>query len=281
MAILCYHAFDPDWSSPLAIAPEAFRRHCAWLARHRRVVDLAEAVRSMDPAGRLPRGMVALTFDDGFACLYEHAWPILCAFGLPATVFLVAETLAPAARAVDWVKPWDNPPEVLATLTLEQVLEMQDEGMAFGSHSYAHRDLTGLGEEACEQDLRQSRELLAILLGHPVPFLGYPFGRHNEVVRRAAERAGYAGAFSLPDLPGPVDPYALPRMGVLPNARPGVGIATLAAKTSWWYPRLRVTPPYAALRRVLRRVGPAGAPARTGPAGAGDARTGAAGGEHG
>ena len=45
MAILCYHAIDPAWASPLAITPRAFRRQCSWLARHRQVVDLATAVR--------------------------------------------------------------------------------------------------------------------------------------------------------------------------------------------------------------------------------------------
>lgn len=252
MAILCYHAIDPEWVSPLAISPETFRLQCAWLGRHRRPVGLSEAVRHVDPAGRLPRGMVVLTFDDGFADVYEHAFPVLSAASLPATVFLVADTLSPQGRTVDWVAPWDNPPvEPLRTLSLEQILEMQDAGVTFGSHSYAHHDLTQLGEQECEDDLRRSRQLLETLLGRPVPYLAFPFGRHDERVRRAARRAGYAHAFSLPDVPEPSDPYALPRMGVLP----GMGLGALRVKTSWWYPRLRVTPPYAAARNLLRKRG--------------------------
>ena len=251
MAILCYHAIDPEWVSPLVISPETFRRQCSWLDSRRRPVDLSEAVRHIDRAGRLPRGMVVLTFDDGFATVYEHAFPILAAARLPATVFLVAETLTPEGRTVDWVAPWDNPPDTpLPTLALDQILEMQEAGIRFGSHSYAHHDLTRLGERECERDLRESREVLESLLGRPVPFLAFPFGRHDERVRRAAQRAGYEHAFSLPDVPEPADPPALPRMGVLPQ----MGLGMLAVKTSWWYPRLRVTPPYAAARRLLGRL---------------------------
>lgn len=250
MTVLGYHAVDPDWVSPLAITPATFARQCEWLARHRHPVGLSEAVRHVDRAGRLPGGMVVLTFDDGFASLADHAFPVLAAAQMPATVFLVAETLTPQGRTVDWVEAWDNPPEApLPTLTLDQVLMMQEAGITFGSHSFAHHDLTGLGEDECVQDLVQSRELLESLLGRPVPFLAYPFGRHNEQVHRAAQMAGYQHAFTLPDVPEPAGPYALPRMGVLPNA----GMAMFGVKTSWWYPRVRVTPPYAAARALVRR----------------------------
>jgi peptidoglycan/xylan/chitin deacetylase (PgdA/CDA1 family) len=249
MAILCYHSIDPAWESPLAITPQAFDRQCAWLARRRRVVDLSQAIRVVDSGGCLPRGMVALTFDDGFAALYEHALPILATHCLPATIFVVAETLTPAGRPVDWVKSWDNPPaSPLPTLTVDQILEMQEAGITFGSHSYSHYDLTELGEAECERDLRQSRELLESRLGRPVPFLAFPRGRHNERVRRAAERAGFTHAFSLPEVPEPVSAYALPRVGVLPN----LGAGMLGIKTSWWYPRLRTMPMYSGLRRVVR-----------------------------
>ncbi|MFN2557858.1 MAG: polysaccharide deacetylase family protein, partial [Nitriliruptorales bacterium] len=81
MAILCYHAVEPTWSSPLAVAQATFDAQCRWLARHRRVLDLAEAVGRVDRRGRLPRGAAALTFDDGFASVHEHALPVLIQHG--------------------------------------------------------------------------------------------------------------------------------------------------------------------------------------------------------
>lgn len=92
MTVLCYHAVNPGWTSPLSMHPDALAAQAAWLADQRTVVPLQDAVRLLDARGRLPRGKVALTFDDGFASVHEHGWPLLARHRLPATVFLVART---------------------------------------------------------------------------------------------------------------------------------------------------------------------------------------------
>ena len=130
---------------------------------------------------------------------------------------------------------------------------MREAGITFGSHSLAHHDLTLLGEDECERDLRESRELLEDLLGHPVRWLAYPRGRHNERVRRAASRAGFTHAFTLPTGPEPRGAHALPRVGIWPKD----GINALRAKTSDWYLGVRTSRmfPLAAAVRHLGRVG--------------------------
>ena len=246
MTILCYHSVDPAWSSPLAVTPEGLDEQCAWLARRRRVVPLQEAVRLLDRRGRLPRGVSALTFDDGFAELQEHAAPALSRHGLPATVFLVAQTLAPGGQQVDWV---DTPRETpLRTLTLDQVLAMQDLGVQFESHSWAHRDLTALSAAECVRDLLDSRELLSDLLGRRVSMLAYPRGRHDASVRAAAERAGYEHAFALPEARELPSRYAVPRVGVYRGNR----LAAVRLKSTRPYLPLRTGRTYSAARRVLR-----------------------------
>jgi peptidoglycan/xylan/chitin deacetylase (PgdA/CDA1 family) len=254
MPVLCYHAIDPAWRSPLAIAPDVFARQCAWISRHRRVVSLGEVVDAMNGTGRLPHGVVALTFDDGFETVHEHAMPILRRYGLAATVFLVAGTLGSDRRAVDWVD--DPPPQPLESLSRSQVLEMREAGFTFGSHSFAHDDLTTLGDDECERDLLTSRELLEDVLGHSVRWLAYPRGRHDERVRRAASRAGFSHAFTLPQGPEPVALHAVPRVGIWPKD----GINALRAKTSDWYLRLR-TSRACPLARAVRQLGRVRVPA--------------------
>lgn len=247
MSILCYHAVDPHWSSPISIDPADFEAQCAWLARRRRVLPLADAVSRLDPKGRLPRGTASITFDDGFASLFHHAVPALGRHALPATVFLVAETLLPEGRAVDWVD--DPPPGGLLTLALDQILEMQGMGLRFGSHSNRHADLPSLTDDECLRDLRASRELLEDLLGRPVPFVAYPRGAHDERVRRAAHRAGFTHGFSLPETKERAGPFAIPRVGVYP----GNGTRGLSAKTSPWYLSVRTSAAYPFLRSIARR----------------------------
>lgn len=247
MTILCYHGVDPTWRSPLAVTPEAFDAQCSWLVEHRKVLDLDTAVERLDRTGRLPRGSTAITFDDGFRNVVEHALPVLRRHRLPATVFVVAETLTEAGRRVDWV---DTPPSdgELETLTLDEILELQEGGVAIGSHSYSHRILTELSEEECEADLRRSRELLEDLLRRPVPHIAYPRGYHDEKVRQAAQRAGFRNGFALPESPEPKGPFSVPRVGVYP----GNEARSLGLKTSRWYVPVRTGRLYPWVRLALR-----------------------------
>jgi peptidoglycan/xylan/chitin deacetylase (PgdA/CDA1 family) len=249
MTILCYHAIDPDWRSPISVRPDQFEAHCAWLARSRRVIGLGDAVPRLDRRGRLPRGLAALTFDDGFASLFEHGLPSLTRHALPATVFLVARTLAPEGKTVDWVD--DPPARPPATLSRPQVLEMQEAGVRFESHSLDHRDLRLLSDEECERDLRASRELLEDLLARPVTLLAYPRGLHDARVRRAAERAGYAFAFTLPEAREAAGRFAIPRVGIYD----GNGTRGLRTKTSPWYLAARTSRAYPPLRRAVEAAG--------------------------
>ena len=244
MPALCYHSIDPDWNDDLAVEPETFARQCAWLVRHRRpIVPIAQLLSSSAGRRALPVRAVALTFDDGFADFYHHAIPVLLGYHLPVTMYLVAKTLEDGAPHADWLRP--QPPAAPATLTREQVLEMQDLGVEFGSHSWAHHDLRMLGEAECTRDLRESRESLEALLGHRVSTLAYPYGFHAAHVRRAAAAAGYDFALSLPEGRESTGPFAVPRVGIYR----GNGIAALRVKSSRFYLSARMS----GLSSVLRR----------------------------
>lgn len=246
MSVLTYHAVDPNWGSPLAVAPARFSAHCAWLCRRRRVIELADAVSTVSRHGRLPRGTVALTFDDGFENLFHHAFPVLRREGMPATVFLVAQTLAPDGHAVDWV---DEPPRFpLTTLKLDQVLEMQEAGCRFESHTYSHPDLTKLSDQECRRELEASRVLLEDLLRHSVQGLAYPFGYHDNRVCRLAEQAGFSYAVGTSQRKVRVGRYAVPRAGIYRDD----DLIALRIKSSSWYPGVRRTSAFPAIRAGVR-----------------------------
>jgi peptidoglycan/xylan/chitin deacetylase (PgdA/CDA1 family) len=248
VTVLIYHTVENGWRSPLAVTPETFDAHCRWLCTHRSVLRLADAVEQCDARGRLPAGCTSLTFDDGFSGLYDHAFATLLKYGLPATIFLVAETLTDNGRPIDWSSTADA---TARTLTREEVLEMQEAGIEFGSHSYSHHLLTTLSEDECTRDLLLSREFLEELLGRRVPFLSYPRGLHNDAVRRAARRAGFTHALSLPEGPEPVGPYAVPRAVIVP----GNGLAALRLKSSRMFLTLRNMKSFPVFRTAARRLG--------------------------
>jgi colanic acid/amylovoran biosynthesis glycosyltransferase len=253
MSILCYHTVEPHWPSGLAMEPDMFVAHARWLARHRRVVDLGTAVRLMDARGRLPRGVVALTFDDGLAGVYHHALPVLRELGLPATIFVVARTLN-GNRTVDWID--DAPAAPLDVITRDQLLEMRAGGFEVASHSFAHHRLPTLEPSECREDLRQSRELLEDLLHEPVRHLAYPRGLHDAAVRNAAQQTGFAHAFSLPESSEEVGPYALPRVGIYRHNTTG----TLRVKATRPYLRARLHPSTRMARNAVRVASRRGRP---------------------
>jgi peptidoglycan/xylan/chitin deacetylase (PgdA/CDA1 family) len=244
LTVLCYHSADPGWESPMSVRPSELEQQLAWLSRHREVISLEEAVTRLDGSARLPSGVAAVTFDDGFADLEEYALPLLLRYRIPATVFLVAQTLTTGGQPVDWV---NHPPAFpLETLRLDQVLRMQDAGVSFQSHSWAHRDLTALDPQECLRDLRDSRELLEDVLGRPVRQLAYPRGRHDERVRAAAAEAGYHCSFTLPEAAERPGAHAVPRVGV----HRGNSVRTLRVKTNRGYLAVRHSRAVRAVRAV-------------------------------
>lgn len=72
-------------------------QHLSWLTRRFRVVSLDEL------GERLARGetrgtpLAAVTFDDGYADVYHHAFPLLREQGIPAAVFVVTDLIGTTA----------------------------------------------------------------------------------------------------------------------------------------------------------------------------------------
>jgi peptidoglycan/xylan/chitin deacetylase (PgdA/CDA1 family) len=251
VTILTYHAVDPLWTAPLSVHPSRFAEQIAWIVEHRQVVPLEELLDRV-PTGS-SREFVALTFDDGYTSVLEHALPVLTRFNLPFTIFLIAKMYDGSGSSVDWV---DKPPaHTLQTLDRSQIRELQAHGVRFGSHSHAHADMTTLGYDRALADLVRSREILQQLLGEDITTLAYPRGRHDDHVRRAAAAAGFARAFGLAVAPATRGTHALPRLGVYPADTGG----SLMLKTEPLYGRLRASSPYPWLRRRIERFRP-GAP---------------------
>ena len=212
IAILMYHRIGPDSeSSRYVCASKAFERQMLWLRRSGlAVVGLEQIVRSSTGAESVPRGAVAVTFDDGHEDFCRYALPVLESLKIPATMFVVAGKLG---GTDDWM-PADNPRMPL--MAAEQVRELPRRGISVGSHSLTHPRLPELDDIALAHELRESRERLSEVLEHPVDLLAYPYGLHDERVVRMARAAGYAGACSTRSgfNASGVDPMALRRIDV-------------------------------------------------------------------
>lgn len=98
LVVLTYHRVlpgtDREWGVEqpgMLVTPETLRMHLETVGGHFDFVHLDDWVRGARAGAPLPRLACAVTFDDGWRDNYVHAFPILRALRVPATVFLVTE----------------------------------------------------------------------------------------------------------------------------------------------------------------------------------------------
>lgn len=204
LRVLLLHHVCPDWRIPsesrLNITPEALERLALLLRRDYQVLSLSEALDHLDARRELPPYAVVVTFDDGYDSFYDHAWPVLAAHDIPATVFLVPSLVGTSGY-----------------LTWDQCLELTaDPRVSFGSHTLTHDPLSLLSDEEQSAALSSSREEIRRRIPNGVNVCAYPFGDFDERARRAVASQGYrAGlACGLAVTPPTPDRYAIPRLMV-------------------------------------------------------------------
>ncbi len=218
-AILTYHHVAPvppagDEHGGLYVAPAHFAAQMTWLARQGYYVATLDEVRADLLGGeRLPRKSVAVTFDDGWADNYTHAFPVLQQHGFPATIFLTAGKIGDSPA-----DPGGGDP-ARRHLTPAEIIEMTEAGIEFGSHTCGHVRLAEIEPEQCEQELVESKRLIEKIVGAPIGWLSYPHGSFSRAVIQAAIRARYVGAVStIRDNRAAYDQlYFLPRVMIMPD----------------------------------------------------------------
>lgn len=131
---------------------------------------------------------LVITFDDGDRSVYRYAFPILKKYSVKAVVFLIAGYIGKEDR-------WDITTVGRSThLTWDEIKEMKEWGIEFGSHTLSHRNLTKLTPNEILRELGESRTILEEKIG-PIRCISYPFNRVNGEVVGFAKRAGYKYGF--------------------------------------------------------------------------------------
>lgn len=188
--VLMYHRVgdaDNDWEARCAISPGNYAAHMNALARNSyRAVEIDAMVDWLEGGAPLPAGAVLVTFDDGFRDMRDHALPVREKMGRPFTV-LVSDLIG---REDVWTRA-SNPAEVtFPLLDTEEIRDMQRRGVRFHSHTRSHASLPTLDDAQLADQLSGSRQVLARLLDHDVPYIAYPFGHFDERVAAATRAAG-------------------------------------------------------------------------------------------
>jgi peptidoglycan/xylan/chitin deacetylase (PgdA/CDA1 family) len=182
--VLMYHSVQPYTEDPylVTVRPPRFEQQMRWLSRRGlRGVSVAEllAARSAGTG----KGLVGLTFDDGYADFAEYALPVLRRYGFTATVFVIAGRLGGD-------NAWDPAGPRKPLLDAAQVAALAEAGVEIGSHGLKHVSLPAEhGVLAAETG--GSRRILQDITGQPASGFCYPYGHLDAEVVAAVRDAGY------------------------------------------------------------------------------------------
>lgn len=150
--LLIYHRVGGGTTNELDVEVATFERQLDLLAEHD-VVSLDEALDRLEAGDARPS--VVLTFDDGFADVYAHAWPLLRERRLPFTVYLATAYMGEEMK-------WEGATAKGTPgrgLSWDQIRRMQDSGLlTVGNHTHSHvrpETLTEADLDACTTAIYQ------------------------------------------------------------------------------------------------------------------------------
>jgi peptidoglycan/xylan/chitin deacetylase (PgdA/CDA1 family) len=177
LPILMYHSVSSDPEEGvgpyyrLATSPNRFAEQMQWLSdlgyTGLALEDALPMVVSRKINGRRP---VAITFDDGFRDFHLAAWPVLRRHGFTATVYLPTGFVSSQRKSFRGKE----------CLTWDEVRELRQNGICFGSHTVNHPKLYGMSWNEIESETTISRERIRQELQEEVTSFAYPYAFPQE-----------------------------------------------------------------------------------------------------
>ncbi|MFH1419653.1 MAG: polysaccharide deacetylase family protein [Planctomycetota bacterium] len=156
-----------------------------------RFISLREAIECSRGDRPTPHKAIILTFDDGYASVFDVARPLCRMRDIRPAVFIPTGHIAGTFTGNS--REGDGPP--LPTMTPDQLRELHHDGWDIGAHSVSHPVFASLSDEQARRELGECKFSLEALLGCPVTTFAFPYGEPDlayrpEHVKMAAD-AGY------------------------------------------------------------------------------------------
>jgi len=182
--VLVYHHVSSETPPSTSISPEKFEEHLTYLAQHHNVVSLEDALTALKANSPLPEKSVVITFDDGYANIYDNGLPLLKRFNFPYTIFINPEEIGKRANQLSW----------------QQIKEMAPLG-TFANHTIGHLHLLEIQQNENEEEwlmrvianIVDSEDLIEEKIGYSKKWLAYPYGEYNNALKDKLLEMNYIG----------------------------------------------------------------------------------------
>lgn len=233
--IWCLHRVLPERSAfasnrELEITPDYLEQIVVEKQRQGfRFVDM-DAFMMAARGKRQGKKLIHITFDDGFADVFTHAYPVLERYQVPFTLYVTTDM--PDGKAdlwwlqleqmadgnADWFEKTmkrvydrnENMATVMHEITSsaydpaicqqmsldwEQIRKMVSEGLCtVGSHGVSHSALSLLSTEEAVHELVASKQRLEEMLGVEIRHFSYPHGFFSDDTNQLVREASYISA---------------------------------------------------------------------------------------
>jgi peptidoglycan/xylan/chitin deacetylase (PgdA/CDA1 family) len=230
--IVMYHSIALD-ATPMfkqfAVAPALFADHMAYLDDHGYTpLTVTQYIQLRQiPFSAWPRRPIVLTFDDGYADFYEHAFPVLLHHSFVATLYIATGYVGETSG---WLRRSGEASRRM--LTWEQLRELHHRNIECGAHSHTHPQLDVLPRQLARREILRSKRLLEEQLNTRTLTFAYPYGYYTIGVQEDVRNAGFTSACAVKRrfCTSRSDPYALERLIVRGDLRVS-GLAALITRT--------------------------------------------------
>lgn len=215
--VLMYHDVRPNPTNIKSLDTGVFKQQLdAMKANGFHWITMSQYADFITKRRPVPDNAVLMTFDDGYESFYQHVYPILEQYHVPATSFLIVGTVGnkklPGLPKLDW----------------QQVLEMHRAGIDFyshtyNSHAYGYIRIAGKNKDRSEPmlmgpednktlhhvetdeeytrrvsgDLGLSDQILREKLGNTRNILAFPYGGYSKPVIDICHQLGVEVTFSV------------------------------------------------------------------------------------
>ena len=184
-AVLNYHRVMPMhtfWNEQV-LDVGVFEQQLLQLKRFFRVLSLEQALQ-LAAEGNVPANAVVITIDDGFADCYDHIFPLLQRYQLPATFFISTQGLQ---QGYLWENQIAN--AILQAPAEVTMLKLQERQFASNGKTERHRSIVAITDLIKYHPMAQRNQLIGDLIAQT----GEPHMHHEFVTAEQLKQMAAAG----------------------------------------------------------------------------------------
>lgn len=209
---LLYHHVSDDTPAVTSVTRGQFAEQLDYLENHHyQVWPLTKIIDHLKNKRPVPDRVVAITFDDGYRSIYDHAYPLLKSKQYPFTIFVSTD-------AID--KHFGS------HMRWPQLREMSAHGASIENHSVSHLhmpqrqgNLSTAGHKVqLRREISHASERIKAEIGKASTLFAYPYGEYDTLTRELVAAAGLIGIGQHSGALGEdSDWLALPRYAIAGN----------------------------------------------------------------